>query len=81
MHSGCLQRQPQTAPPGQQLNDWVKQAEAANYGALASQLNVDITQSSYRGSLAANYPIVKFVDTTGFNAASGSATNFNPSTM
>ena len=67
-------------PPGQELNDWVKQAEAANYGVLASQLNVDIAQSSYRGSLAANYPTVNFVGTTGFNAANGSATNFNPST-
>ncbi|MCF8196364.1 MAG: TolC family protein [Polynucleobacter sp.] len=67
-------------PPGQELNDWVKQAEAANYGVLASQLNVDIAQSSYRGSLAANYPAVNFVGTTGFNAANGSATNFNPST-
>jgi hypothetical protein len=54
MHSGCRQRQSQTAPPGQQLNDWVRQAEAANYETLASQPNVDITQSSYRGSLAAN---------------------------
>jgi outer membrane protein len=67
-------------PPGQELGDWVKQAEAANYGVLASQLNVDIAQSSYRGSLAANYPTVNFVGTTGFNAANGSATNFNPST-
>jgi outer membrane protein len=67
-------------PPGQELGDWVKQAEAANYGVLASQLNVDIAQSSYRGSLAANYPTVNFVGTTGFNAANGSPTNFNPST-
>lgn len=67
-------------PPGQELGDWVKQAEAANYGVLASQLNVDIAQSSYRGSLAANYPTVNFVGTAGFNAANGSATNFNPST-
>jgi outer membrane protein len=67
-------------PPGQELTDWVKQAEAANYGVLASQLNVDIAQSSYRGSLAANYPTVNFVGTTGFNAANGSPTNFNPST-
>jgi outer membrane protein len=67
-------------PPGQGLDDWIKQAEAANYGVLASQLNVDIAQSSYRGSLAANYPTVNFVGTTGFNAANGSATNFNPST-
>jgi len=67
-------------PPGQELSDWVKQAEAANYGVLASQLNVDIAQSSYRGSLAANYPTVNFVGTTGFNAANGSPTNFNPST-
>jgi outer membrane protein len=67
-------------PPGQALDDWIKQAEAANYGVLASQLNVDIAQSSYRGSLAANYPTVNFVGTTGFNAANGAPTNFNPST-
>ena len=67
-------------PPGQELGDWIGQAEAANYGVLASQLNVDIAQSTYRGSLAANYPTVNFVGTAGFNAANGSATNFNPST-
>jgi outer membrane protein len=67
-------------PPGQELNDWIRQAEAANYGVLASQLNVDIAQSTYRGALAANYPTVNFVGTTGFNAANGSPTNFNPST-
>jgi outer membrane protein len=67
-------------PPGQELSDWVKQAEAANYGVLASQLNVNIAQSTYRGALAANYPTVNFVGTTGFNAANGSPTNFNPST-
>ena len=67
-------------PPRQELDDWVKQAEAANYGVLASQLNVDIAQSSYKGAIAANYPTVNFVGTTGFNAANGSPTNFNPST-
>jgi len=67
-------------PPGQELGDWVKQAEAANYGVLASQLNVDIAQSSYKGALAANYPTVSFVGTTGMNQANGSPTNFNPST-
>jgi outer membrane protein len=67
-------------PPGQELGDWIKQAEAANYGVLASQLNVDIAQSTYRGALAANFPTVNFVGTTGFNAANGSPTNFNPST-
>jgi outer membrane protein len=67
-------------PAGQELSDWIKQAEAANYGVLASQLNIDIAQSSYRGSLAANYPTVNFVGTTGFNAANGSPTNFNPIT-
>jgi len=67
-------------PPGQELVDWVKQAEAANYGVLASQLNVDIAQSTYRGALAANYPTVNFVGTTGMNQANGSPTNFNPST-
>ena len=67
-------------PPGQTLDDWVKQAEAANYGVLASQLNVDIAQSTYRSALAANVPTVNFVGTAGFNAANGSQTNFNPST-
>jgi outer membrane protein len=67
-------------PPGQELGDWVKQAEAANYGVLASQLNVDIAQSFYKGALAANYPTVNFVGTTGMNQANGSPTNFNPST-
>jgi outer membrane protein len=67
-------------PPGQTLDDWVKQAEAANYGVLASQLNVNIAQSTYRSALAANVPTVNFVGTTGFNAANGSQTNFNPST-
>jgi outer membrane protein len=67
-------------PPGQELGDWIKQAEAANYGVLASQLNVDIAQSSYKGALAANYPTVNFVGTTGMNQANGSPTNFNPST-
>jgi outer membrane protein len=67
-------------PPGQELGDWVKQAEAANYGVLASQLNVSIAQSSYKGALAANYPTVNFVGTTGMNQANGSPTNFNPST-
>jgi outer membrane protein len=67
-------------PPGQELDDWIRQAEAANYGVLASQLNIDIAQSSYRGSLAANYPTVNFVGTSGFNAANGAPTNFNPST-
>jgi outer membrane protein len=67
-------------PPGQELNDWVKQAESANYGVLASQLNVDIAQSSYRGSLAAHYPTINFVGTSGMNQANGSATSFNPST-
>ena len=67
-------------PPGQTLDDWVKQAEAANYGVLASQLNVNIAQSTYRSALAANVPTVNFVGTVGFNAANGSQTNFNPST-
>ena len=67
-------------PPGQTLDDWIKQAEAANYGVLASQLNVDIAQSTYRSALAANVPTVNFVGTAGFNAANGSQTNFNPST-
>lgn len=67
-------------PPGQELNDWVKQAEAGNYGVLASQLTVDIAQSSYKGALAANYPTVNFIGTAGMNQANGSATNFNPST-
>ena len=67
-------------PPGRELNDSIRQAEAANYEVLASQLNVDIAQSPYRGSLAANCPTVNFVGASGFNAANGAPTNFNPST-
>jgi len=47
---------------------------------LANQLHVDIAQSSYCGSLAAKYPTINFLGTTGFNAANGVPKNFNPLT-
>ncbi len=66
-------------PPGQALEDWITQSENANYGVLAGQLNVQLAESIYKASLAANYPSVNFVGTSGFNQSNGSALNFNPS--
>ena len=66
-------------PPGQTLDDWITQSENANYGVLAGQLGVQLADSVYKASLAANYPSVNFVGTAGFNQSNGSALNFNPS--
>jgi outer membrane protein len=65
-------------PPGQALEDWITQSENANYGVLAGQLSVQLAESVYKASLAANYPSVNFVGTAGFNQSNGSALNFNP---
>lgn len=67
-------------PPGQALGDWITQSESANYLVLAGQLGVQLAESVYKSSLAANYPSVNFVGTTGFNQSNGSALNTNPST-
>jgi outer membrane protein len=66
-------------PPGQALEDWITQSENANYAVLAGQLGVQLAESIYKSSLAANYPSVNFVGTAGFNQSNGSALNFNPS--
>jgi len=66
-------------PAGQELDDWIRQAESANYQVLASQLSVDIAQSTYRGALAANYPTLNFVGSTGYNTSNGSPTSFTAS--
>jgi len=52
-------------PPGQTLNDWINQAEAANFNVLATQLSVSLAESSYRAAQALNYPSVNFVGTSG----------------
>ena len=66
-------------PPGQTLDDWIKQAEAANFGVLAGQLTEERAESLYRGALAANYPSVSFIGTAGYNTSNGSTNNFTPS--
>ncbi len=65
-------------PPGQALEDWIIQSENANYAVLAGQLSVQLADSVYKASLAANYPSINFVGTSGFNQSNGSALNFNP---
>ena len=66
-------------PLGQALEDWITQSENASYNVLVGQLGVQLAESAYKSSLAANYPSVNFVGTTGFNQSNGSALNFNPS--
>ena len=65
-------------PPGQTLDDWINQAEAANFNVLAGQLSVSLAESSYRASQALNYPSLNLVGTSGYNTSNGTATNFNP---
>ena len=65
-------------PPGQTLDDWINQAEAANFNVLAGQLSVNLAESTYRASQALNYPSLNLVGTSGYNTSNGTATNFNP---
>jgi outer membrane protein len=65
-------------PSGQGLDDWIRQAESANFQVLVSQFTVDIAQSNYRGALAANYPTVNFVGSSGYNTSNGTPTSFTP---
>jgi len=65
-------------PKGQTLDDWIQQAETANFNVLAGQLSVSIAESTYRGSQALNYPSVNFVGTAGYNTANGSANSYTP---
>jgi outer membrane protein len=65
-------------PSGQGLDDWIRQAESANFQVLVSQFTVDIAQSNYRGALAAHYPTVNFVGSSGYNTSNGTPTSFTP---
>ncbi|MCE7526026.1 TolC family protein [Polynucleobacter sp. IMCC 30228] len=58
-------------PPGQTLNDWIHQAENANFGVLGALLNVDIASSNYRAALATNYPTLNFVGSAAYNSNNG----------
>jgi outer membrane protein len=65
-------------PPGQTLDDWIQQAEAANFSVLASQLTVSLAESTYRGSQALNYPSLNFVGTSGYNTSNGTPNSYTP---
>ena len=65
-------------PSGQTLDDWIKQAEAANFNVLAGQLSVSLAESTYRASQALNYPSLNLVGTSGFNTSNGTPTSYTP---
>ncbi len=65
-------------PPGQTLDDWIKQAEVANFTVLASQLTVNLAESTYRGSQALNYPSINFIGTSGYNTSNGTPNSYQP---
>ena len=66
-------------PPGQTLEDWINQAEAANFNVLATQLTVSLAESTYRAAQALNYPSVNFVGTSGYNTSNGTPNSYTPS--
>jgi len=66
-------------PPGQTLDDWINQAEAANFSVLAGQLTVSLAESTYRAAQALNYPSVNFVGTSGYNTSNGTPNSYTPS--
>ena len=66
-------------PPGQTLDDWIHQAEAANFSVLAGQLTVSLAESTYRAAQALNYPSVNFVGTSGYNTSNGTPNSYTPS--
>jgi len=65
-------------PKGQTLDDWILQAETANFNVLAGQLSVSLAQSTYNASQALNYPSVNFVGTAGYNTSNGTANSLTP---
>jgi outer membrane protein len=65
-------------PPGQNLEDWINQAEAANFSVLAGQLSVSLAESTYRASQALNYPSLNLVGSSGFNTSNGTPTSYTP---
>ena len=66
-------------PPGQTLDDWIQQAESANFNVLAGQLSVSLAESTYRGAQALNYPTINLVGTSGYNTSNGTPNNYTPS--
>ena len=65
-------------PAGQTLDDWIKQAEAANFKVLASQLSVSLAESTYRAAQALNYPSLNLVGTAGYNTSNGTPNSYQP---
>ncbi|QWE16893.1 TolC family protein [Polynucleobacter sp. AP-Nino-20-G2] len=65
-------------PKGQTLDDWILQAETANFNVLAGQLSVNLAESTYRASQALNYPTVNLVGTSGFNTSNGTPNSYTP---
>ncbi len=66
-------------PKGQNLEDWIHQAETANFSVLVSQLSVNLAESSYKASQALNYPSVNFIGTAGYNTSNGTSNSLTPS--
>ena len=66
-------------PKGQTLEDWILQAETANFNVLAGQLSVNLAESTYRASQALNYPTVNLVGTSGYNTSNGTPNSYQPS--
>ena len=65
-------------PPGQTLNDWVNQTEAANFKVLVGQLSVSLAESTYRAAQALNYPSLNLVGTSGYNTSNGTPNSYQP---
>ncbi len=65
-------------PPGQTMDDWINQAETANFNVLAGQLSVNLAESTYRAAQSLNYPTVNFVGTSGYNTSNGTPNSFTP---
>ena len=65
-------------PPGQTLDDWINQTEAANFKVLSSQLSVSLAESTYRAAQALNYPSLNLVGTSGYNTSNGTPNSYTP---
>jgi outer membrane protein len=65
-------------PKGQTLDDWILQAETANFSVLAGQLSVNLAESSYRASQSLNYPTVNLVGSSGYNTSNGTPNSYQP---
>jgi len=66
-------------PPGQTLDDWIQQAENANFNVLGGQLSLNLAESTYRGAQALNYPTINLVGTSGYNTSNGTPNSYTPS--